>query len=104
MKQLLIGLFIVFYVNTAVNACECDTNRPFLKVAPSTSLIVTVKIIRYVSYSSPTNGNPLSVEAEITEILQGQKPEKELLFMAIRAICAASMFLILNQANSIFWL
>jgi hypothetical protein len=75
MKKLLILLFIFsFGLQPKLLSCSCDWGGPFLKVAYDTDLVVIVKIVNYLIFKDIYGKSvPMSMEAEIIEILQGQE-------------------------------
>ena len=52
-------------------SCGCEVEGPFLKIAPSASLIAVVKVIDYLSFEELEGIEvPMSMEVEVIKVLK----------------------------------
>ena len=75
MRKFLV-LFVLLYTLES-SACDCGYVGSFLKVAPKTSFVAVVKVVRYVTLSNPGN-SPRSIEVEVVDVIKGKEKRKHL--------------------------
>ena len=74
MKKTVLFLFIFFISVTTAFPCTCKDNKPYRDVTPFASVIVLVKVTRFLTYKQVNDIQvPMSMEAEIIEIYKGKE-------------------------------
>jgi hypothetical protein len=64
-------LFIAAYGNGA-RACKCNTDRPFMDIAPSCDLIVLAEVIKY----RKVDGLEQAMDVRVLSVLSGKESHK----------------------------
>lgn len=60
-----------------VGGCSCNHQGAFLTVAPKTSLVALVKVIRYLSFKDIYGyATAMSMEVEVVEVYKGQEERR----------------------------
>ncbi|HET6995637.1 MAG TPA: hypothetical protein VFI06_11680 [Chitinophagaceae bacterium] len=74
----LLGFWLIFpQAKQLAPACECNSNGPFLTVAPKAALVSLVKVNRFLSYQNISDiKTPLSMEAELVDLYKGQEKRR----------------------------
>jgi hypothetical protein len=82
MKLLLLNLalFLGTTLSNHLKACSCSGMPPFYEVAPATSTVALIKVVKYLSFKNIYNvSTPMSMEVEVLSVLKGVEQRKRLI-------------------------